>query len=111
MTQAAPANSIVQKTSERLVVAVSSHALFSLEDEHRVYAELGEKEHAKYQVAHENDVLEPRVAFALVKKLLALNVPEQPPRVEVVLTSRNSADIHGAAGRSSPSTGGRRRGG
>ena len=80
MTQAAPADPIVPKSSERLVVAVSSRALFSLEDGHRVYAELGEKEYAQYQIAHENDVLEPGVAFALVKKLLALNVPEQPPR-------------------------------
>lgn len=79
-------------TFERLVVAVSSRALFALEEGHRVYAELGEKEYAKYQVAHENDVLEPGVAFSLVKKLLALNVVDQPPRVEIVLTSRNSAD-------------------
>ena len=80
------------KTVERLVVAVSSRALFSLEDGHRVYAEFGEKAYAKYQIEHENDVLEPGVAFALVKKLLALNVPDKPARVEVVLTSRNSAD-------------------
>lgn len=77
---------------ERLVVAVSSRALFSLEEGHQVYAEQGEKAYAKYQIDHENDVLQPGVAFALVKKLLALNGPDQPPRVEVVLTSRNSAD-------------------
>lgn len=77
---------------ERLVVAVSSRALFSLEEGHQVYAEQGEKAYAKYQIDHETDVLQPGVAFALVRKLLALNVPDQPPRVEVVLTSRNSAD-------------------
>jgi len=92
MNSAIPANPDVSKTPERLVVAVSSRALFSLEDEHRVYAELGEKEFAQYQIAHENNVLEPGVAFPLVKKLLALNIPDQPLRVEVVLTSRNSAD-------------------
>ena len=92
MTQVPPTDSVVPKASERLVVAVSSRALFSLEDGHRVYAELGEKEYAQYQIAHENDVLEPGVAFSLVKKLLALNAADQPPRVEVVLTSRNSAD-------------------
>ena len=81
-----------ERSAERLVVAVSSRALFSLEEGHRVYDELGEKAYAKYQIEHENDVLEPGVAFGLVKKLLALNVPDQPPRVEVVLTSRNSAD-------------------
>ena len=92
MTQATPTDTIEPSASERLVVAVSSRALFSLEDGHRVYAELGEKEYAQYQITHENDVLEPGVAFSLMKKLLALNVPDQPPRVEVVLTSRNSAD-------------------
>ena len=92
MTQALSTDRVVPTDSERLVVAVSSRALFSLEEGHRVYAELGEKEYAQYQIAHENDVLEPGVAFSLVKKLLALNVPDQPPRVEVVLTSRNSAD-------------------
>jgi 5'-nucleotidase len=82
----------VKGKSEQLVVAVSSRALFELEEGHQVYAEQGEREYAKYQIAHENDVLKPGVAFALVKKLLALNVDNQPPRVEVVLTSRNSAD-------------------
>lgn len=80
------------KAVDQLVVAVSSRALFSLEEGHRVYADLGEVEYAKYQMARESDVLEPGVAFALVKKLLALNVPDHPPLVEVVLTSRNSAD-------------------
>jgi 5'-nucleotidase len=92
MNSETPFNPIESKSSERLVVAVSSRALFSLEDGHRIFAELGEKEYAQYQIAHESDVLEPGVAFSLVKKLLALNAPDQPPRVEVVLTSRNSAD-------------------
>lgn len=92
MTQETPAILFETKPTERLVVAVSSRALFALEDGHRVYAEFGEKQYAKYQIEHENDPLEPGVAFALVKKLLALNITDQPPRVEVVLTSRNSAD-------------------
>ncbi len=92
MTQPGPVNASVPNTSERLVIAVSSRALFALESAHQIYAELGEKEYAQYQIVHENDVLEPGMAFALVKKLLALNVQDQPRRVEVVLTSRNSAD-------------------
>jgi 5'-nucleotidase len=80
------------KEAVHLVVAVSSRALFALEDGHRVYAEHGEKDYARYQIAHENDVLEPGVAFGLVKKLLALNDAELPQQVEVVLASRNSAD-------------------
>lgn len=76
----------------RLVIAVSSRALFDLEDGHRIYASHGEKDYAAYQIAHENEVLKPGVAFSLVKKLLALNQPGKAQWVEVVLTSRNSAD-------------------
>ena len=39
-------------------------------------------------------MLEPGVAFPLVRKLLGLNdgAPPEAPRVEVILLSRNSAD-------------------
>ena len=75
-----------------LVVAVSSRALFVLEESHRIFEETGEASYASYQIAHEEEPLAPGVAFPLVKKLLALNRPDQPPRVEVILASRNSAD-------------------
>jgi 5'-nucleotidase len=46
-----------------------------------------------YQVAHENDTLEPGVAFPLVRKLMNLNaVLADQGRVEVILISRNSSD-------------------
>lgn len=92
MNSVTPDQANEPEKTERLVVAVSSRALFALEEGHKIYTERGEKEYAQYQIEHENDALQPGVAFALVKKLLALNIPDRPPRVEVVLTSRNSAD-------------------
>ena len=76
-----------------LVVAISSGALFMLEAGNQVYEQTGLAGYSKYQVRHENDILQPGVAFQLVKKLLALNGQKSStPRVEVVLISRNSAD-------------------
>ncbi|GAB4356106.1 MAG: 5'-nucleotidase [Gammaproteobacteria bacterium] len=75
----------------KLVIAISSRALFDLEESHRVFAEEGVEAYCRYQIEHEEDVLEPGVAFSMVRKLLALNQPDRE-RVEVILLSRNSAD-------------------
>src|SRR5690606_10716757 len=77
----------------KLVVAISSRALFNLEDSHRVYEQEGLDAYQAYQIEHEDEPLPPGDAFPLVKKLLALN--SQLPgdaRVEVILLSRNSSD-------------------
>lgn len=77
----------------RLILAISSRALFNLEEGHAIFAQEGVDAYSEYQRARETDRLEPGVAFPLVRKLLRLNA-EAParPRVEVVLVSRNSAD-------------------
>ncbi len=79
---------------EKLVIAISSTALFDLEESHRIFEKEGVKAYSEYQIAHEDQPLSPGAAFGLVKKLLSLNhsESESPPRVEVVLISRNSAD-------------------
>ena len=82
-------------TSERLplVVAISSRALFDLDDSHTVFESEGLEAYAEYQIAREDECLEPGMAFPLVKKLLALNHEGmQHQGVEVILVSRNSAD-------------------
>lgn len=79
------------EADHKLVVAISSRALFDLEESHRVFEEQGREAYCDYQIEHEEDVLEPGVAFGLVQKLLALN-DESRQRVEVILLSRNSAD-------------------
>ncbi len=76
-----------------LVVAISSRALFDLEEGHKIYEKEGIDAYCQYQISHENDTLKKGVAFSLVQKLLALNKEKDThPHVEVVLISRNSAD-------------------
>lgn len=78
---------------DKLVVAISSRALFDLDESHDIYESQGVEAYSRYQIANEDKPLQPGAAFQLVKKLLALN-SQQPdnPAVEVVLLSRNSAD-------------------
>lgn len=78
--------------ANKLVVAISSRALFNLDDSHRIFEVEGKEAYCRYQVGHEEEVLEPGVAFPLVKKLLAINEMLPLPLVEVILLSRNSAD-------------------
>lgn len=77
-----------------LVVAITARALFHLEDSHGLFEAKGVKAYAEYQRQREDDMLEPGIAYPLVRKLLALNdiAPAAAPRVEVILLSRNSAD-------------------
>ena len=76
----------------KLVVAISSRALFDLDESHQVFEAKGEEEYSRYQISQEGVPLLPGVAFSMVRKLLALNTDPSRPRVEVVLVSRNSAD-------------------
>lgn len=80
-------------TDGQLVVAISSRALFDLEESNRVFEQDGVEAYYQYQRAHEDELLLPGIAFQLVKKLLALNtLPPVRPRVQVILLSRNTAD-------------------
>ena len=81
--------------ADPLIVAISSRTLFAMEDSHELFEREGIQAYADFQRAHENDLLSPGVAFPLVRKLLALNdgAPPEAPRVEVILISRNSADV------------------
>ncbi len=78
---------------DKLVVAISSRALFNLDESHAIFKNEGVDSYCQHQIEHEEIPLEPGVAFALVKKLLALNKRDPAnPRVEVIMLSRNSAD-------------------
>jgi|TARA_B110000977_G_scaffold29233_1_gene37900 5'-nucleotidase len=77
----------------KLVIAISSTALFDMGESHEIYESQGVAAYAKYQREHEDDILEPGEAFPLVTKLLRINEKlGGEPRVEVILLSRNSAD-------------------
>lgn len=77
---------------DKLVLAISSRALFDLSESHRIYEAEGVEAYRQYQIDHEDEVLAPGDAFPLVQKLLGLNAQLELARVEVVLVSRNSAD-------------------
>jgi 5'-nucleotidase len=91
---ATPAPSADSGTSgiNKLVIAISSRALFDLRESHRIFEEQGLDAYQQYQIEHENEPLEAGGAFSLVKKLLHLNTLLDTQRVEVILLSRNSAD-------------------
>lgn len=78
---------------DKLVIAISSRALFNLDASHEVYRNEGLQAYSEYQIAREDEPLEPGEAFPLVHKLLRLNDRlGGDGHVEVVLLSRNSAD-------------------
>ncbi len=75
----------------KLVVGISSRALFDLEFENKIYEEQGLQAFLDYQIAHEKDIIKPGTAFPLIKALLKLNEGGQP-LVEIIIMSKNSAD-------------------
>jgi 5'-nucleotidase len=80
--------------SNKLVVAISSRALFNLEESHDLFEREGLQAYQQFQRDREDELLEPGIAFPLVKKLLALNQHgnDSLPMIEVILLSRNSSD-------------------
>ncbi len=79
---------------KKLVVAISSRALFDLDESHDVFKREGTEAYCRYQVDHEDEALRPGVAYGLVCKLLSINkdFSKEQPAVEVILISQNSAD-------------------
>jgi 5'-nucleotidase len=73
---------------DKLVVAISSRALFDFEEENRVFESRNDREYVRLQ-AERLDMPAPRgVAFSLTEKLLRFNTDGEH-RVEVVILSRN----------------------
>lgn len=84
------ADAVAPNAEGKLVIAISSRALFNLDESHQIYKQYGVKAYAKHQEDNEDVILEPGVGFSLVKKLLNLNTKKTP--IDVILLSRNSAD-------------------
>lgn len=72
-----------------LVVAITSRALFDLEEEHQVFLKEGEAGYMAHQRARQDKSLPWGMAYPLIRKLLAFNAPGEPPLVQVVILSRN----------------------
>ncbi len=78
---------------DKLVIAISSRALFNLDASHEIYEQKGLAAYSRYQIEREDEPLEPGEAFVMVQKLLRINeLLDGENRVEVILLSRNSAD-------------------
>ncbi|EIT68204.1 MULTISPECIES: 5'-nucleotidase [Hydrocarboniphaga] len=72
----------------KLVVALSSRALFDFEEENQVFESSDDRAYMSVQLERIDQVAKPGAAFPLVRKLLAFNTAEAN-RVEVVILSRN----------------------
>jgi 5'-nucleotidase len=76
----------------KLVVAISSRALFDFEEENEVFEQGDDRAYMALQLQRLETPAKPGVAFSLVKKLLAFNHTPADPQaqpVEVVILSRN----------------------
>lgn len=81
------------EAAKKLVVAITSSALFDMTESHGVFLNDGLEAYRQYQIENEEIPLYPGEAFSLVKKFLAINSRlSGGARVEVILLSRNSAD-------------------
>lgn len=79
------------KLEDKLVIGVSSRALFDLEAENEIFERDGLEAYCQYQREHEKDILKPGTAFPLVKALQQLNADGRY-LTEIIVMSKNSAD-------------------
>ncbi|MCT3922237.1 5'-nucleotidase [Elizabethkingia anophelis] len=77
----------------KLVVGVSSNALFNLETEDNIFVNEGIEEYRNYQIANKTKPLKSGIAMPFIKRFLNINniYPDEAP-VEVVLLSKNSPE-------------------
>lgn len=76
---------------DKLVIGVSSRALFDLGSENEIFEKEGLDAYSEYQLNNEKEVLKPGTAFPLVKALQNLNADEKH-LTEIIIMSKNSAD-------------------
>ena len=77
----------------KLIIGISSRALFDLDESHKIYKKHGLKSYEEYQIDNEDKTLKPGQAFSLVNKILNINdLYDGDDRVEVILLSRNTSD-------------------
>lgn len=75
----------------KLVIGISSRALFDLEVENKIFEEQGLDAYYQYQIENENNTPKKGTAFRLVKNLLKINAHFDEPQVEVIIMSRNNS--------------------
>lgn len=79
--------------NEKMVIGVSSRALFDLTIENEIFERQGLEAYCSYQVGHEQEILKPGPGFRLIKSLLRLNEYGNGHNpIEVIIMSHNSPD-------------------
>ncbi|WP_201583678.1 5'-nucleotidase [Psychrobacter immobilis] len=78
--------------TKRLVIGLSSSALFGLTDSDEIFRTKGEEAYREYQRENQNTALATGVAYPFIRGLLKLNELSEDPLVEVILLSRNDPD-------------------
>ncbi|XP_043361916.1 cytosolic 5'-nucleotidase 1A isoform X4 [Dermochelys coriacea] len=90
---------IPPKPENAITIAVSSRALFRMEEEQKIYTEQGVEAYVKYQLDHENEPFLPGAAFPFVKALEAVNTqlrelyPNSEELFDIVLMTNNHAQV------------------
>ncbi|KAI1238007.1 hypothetical protein IHE44_0014108 [Lamprotornis superbus] len=96
---------VLQKDPSRaLVIAVTTRAIFNLEEEHKLYLEKGKEEYTRHQQANQDKPLPPGTAFAFIqspistqavqyvnKKILESN-PAERDLFDILVLSNNSPE-------------------
>lgn len=78
---------------KKMVIGVSSRALFDLTTENEIFETQGLEAYCRYQVEHEEEILKPGPGFRLIRSLLKLNdCGKGRNLIEVIIMSHNSPD-------------------
>ncbi|XP_038658176.1 cytosolic 5'-nucleotidase 1A-like isoform X1 [Scyliorhinus canicula] len=80
-------------------IAISSRALFNMEEETKIFQKDGVEAYVKYQVGHENEPFAPGAAFPFVKAVEVVNeqlrqlYPDSDELFDIVLVTNNHAQV------------------
>lgn len=85
---------------DKLVIAISSRALFDLEEENTIFDNEGLESYYKHQLENLDTPLSKGSAFRFVQNLLAINKQFDNKLIEVIILSRNNAATGLRIGRS-----------
>ena len=85
---------------DKLVIAISSRALFNLEEENSIFDKEGLESYYKHQLENLDNPLSKGSGFRFIQNLLAINKKFDNKLIEVIILSRNDAATGLRIGRS-----------
>lgn len=86
--------------NDKLVIAISSRALFNLEEENAIFDKEGLERYYSHQLEHLDTPLARGSAFRFIQNLLSINKKFDNKLIEVIILSRNNAATGLRIGRS-----------